>query len=566
MEVPPPVAPTRRGREIAAGGLIVAIGLALYLPGLGREILRHPLEAKYALVARDMLRGGPMLVPHVFGEPFPDKPPLYFWVTATLGWLNGGDIDEVTARLPAAAAALAGLLLVYRLGTELFGPRAGLLSALILATSNLSFWYARQGHPDQFLTTFVTLACLGLWRGFTATTRRGAAGWMAVAYGGMALGVLSKGLIGLIVPLLAGTAYLLAIGPARALPPRLRLLPGLGVFLAVALAWYGPAVAHYGRSYLYETLIHQHFVRYARTWSHAGPWYYYLGEFPAGFFPWVLFLPGAIVLGWRARGPRPGQPEETAAPAVPGLRPFFFPLGWFATGFVFFSLATGKRGAYLLPLYPAAALMVGWLWDRTLGGRTPTRWTGIPLGMLSGAAALLAVGLALVPRRFIPGRMVDTLVPADPRQLTATILLLLGGAAIVWLLSRRGPAAAVSTALVAIQSVLLLAVATIRAPQYEARYPIRDFAARVRAAVPPGQPVLSLLEDYDNIVDFYLHRPFLPIHEPADLLAARDTGKPRYALVDGDDLARLTHPGVRALEETRLGPKRVVLIRLDPGP
>src|SRR5215831_8489958 len=84
--------------------LVFGLGALLYLPGLGHEILRHPLEAKYALAARGMVRGGPWLVAHLFGEIYPDKPPLYFWMTAALGWLTGGQIHEATARLPAVFA------------------------------------------------------------------------------------------------------------------------------------------------------------------------------------------------------------------------------------------------------------------------------------------------------------------------------------------------------------------------------------------------------------------------------------------------------------------------------
>ena len=117
---------TPASRRLAAVALLLGLGLALYLPGLGREVLRHPLEARYALAAREMLRGGPWLVAHLFGEIYPDKPPLYFWATAALGWLDGGRIAEATARLPAAAAAIAGLLLVARLGADLFGGRSQL--------------------------------------------------------------------------------------------------------------------------------------------------------------------------------------------------------------------------------------------------------------------------------------------------------------------------------------------------------------------------------------------------------------------------------------------------------
>src|SRR5262249_20602506 len=155
------------------------------------------------------------------------------------------------------------------------------------------FWYARQGHPDQMMSAWIALAGLGLWRVMRGPAGGAGHAWTIVAYGAMALGVLSKGLVGLVVPLLAGAAYLALAGPPRALPGRWRLGRGLLVFLAVALAWYGPAVAQNGRAYFYETLVHQQVVRYAHTWVHKGPWYYYLGEFTTGFFPWSLFVPGA---------------------------------------------------------------------------------------------------------------------------------------------------------------------------------------------------------------------------------------------------------------------------------
>ncbi|HEV8673978.1 MAG TPA: glycosyltransferase family 39 protein [Methylomirabilota bacterium] len=539
-----------RPSPIAGAILVGLLGLALYLPGLGAEIIRHPLEAKYALVAREMLEGGPRLVPHVYGELFADKPPLYFWATAALGWLRGGRIDEVTARLPAVAAAVATLLLVHRLGTDLFGGGAGLLAGVVLATSNLFFWYARQGHLDQFLTAFVTLACLGLWRALTATTPAQAAAWTAVAYGAMGLGVLSKGLIGLVVPLLAGATYCLATGRIRAVPARLRLAAGLGVFLVIVLAWFVPAVARYGPGYFYETVVHQHVVRYTRTWAHAGPWYYYFAEFPVGFFPWVLFLPSAMILGWRARE------------ATPTGRPFLFPLAWFVSAFVFFSLATGKRGPYLLPLYPAAALLVGWLGQRMLTGLTRSRWVGVPIALMSGAAALLAVGLLVVPRRLIPGRMVHTLVPADPGQLAAAVALLLAGAATVWLLWRTGHAPAAFAALVAVQAVLLLVVAAVRATQYEREFPVRAFAVRARAAVPAGQPVFSLFEDYNNIVAFYLGRPLRPLTSSAELPPA-DVA-PVFALVELRDQPSLDGRPVAVMAEATLERRRLALVRLDP--
>jgi 4-amino-4-deoxy-L-arabinose transferase-like glycosyltransferase len=546
--------------------LVLAVGALLYLPGLGREILRHPLEAKYALAAREMARGGPWMVAHLFGEIYPDKPPLYFWATAAVAELRGGRLDEVTARLPAVLGGLVTLGLTLRLGEALFGARAGLAGALVLATSGLFFWYARQGHPDQFLTAAVTLACLGLWRSFALPAGRRRTASIAVAYAAMALGVLSKGLLGLVLPLLAGAGYLCLTRPLRAVPGGLGLWPGLPVFVAIVLGWYGPAVARHGVGYLRETIVHQQIERYARSFVHHGPWYQYFGDFAAGFLPWSLFVPGALALAglaWRdARGAlaeaRGGAvPPNTAPPA-----PFLFPLGWFVTGFVFFSLSTGKRAAYLIPLYPAAALLVGWVWAQAIARGRGSRGLGVPVALLASVAAGLAVAVLLVPRELIPGRMVDTLVPADRAWQVAAAALLLAGSAALWLTWRRGWPAGTFAAIVAASALCFLGVTLVRAPQYEARYPARDLAARFAPHVPAGEPVLSLLDDYNFLVAFYLDRAITPVPGPSELLQARRAA-PRLALLDNNDRELLGAPGVTILAEGRLGPKRIVLVRLE---
>jgi 4-amino-4-deoxy-L-arabinose transferase-like glycosyltransferase len=549
---------SRPGR---AGALLLVLGLgaALYLPGLGREVLRHPLEAKYALAAREMLAGGPLLVAHLFGRIYPDKPPLYFWATAGLARVRGGRLDEVTARLPAVAGALATLAVTWALGRALFDPGTALAAAAVLGTSNLFFWYARQGHPDQFLTAGVALACWGLWRGFAAPPGRGRTGWIALAYAAMGLGVLSKGLLGLVLPLLAGSVYLAVTGPVRAVPRRLGLWPGVPVFLAVVLAWFGPAVARHGPGYLHETLVHQHLERYARTWVHAGPWYYYFGEFVAGFLPWSLFVPGALVLAWRTRREAPAARVGTPS------APYLFPLAWFVAGFVFLSLSTSKRGAYLLPLYPAAALAVGWLWARAVRSEARSPWLGVPVALLAGVAAALALVVLAVPRRLLPGNMVDTLLPAGTAARVVAVALLLAGAVAVWATWRRGRPGATLAAIVAVQCLCLHAVAYVRVPQYQARFPARELAGRLAARVPAGEPVLSLLGDYDFVVAFYLDRRIAPVPGPSELLAAA-ARRPGFALLDNDDRALLAHPGVRVVEEGRLGPKRIVLVHVDARP
>jgi hypothetical protein len=158
--------------------------------------------------------------------------------------------------------------------------------------------------------------------------------------------------------------------------------------------------------------------------------------------------------------------------------------------------------------------------------------------------------------------MVDTLVPADPAWQAAAAAVLLAGAAAIWLTWRRRQLARTLAVIVAVQALCLVGVAFVRAPQYEARYPARELAGRLAAHVPPGEPLFSLLGDYDFLIAFYLDRPITPLASSSDLLKPLRTAS-RLVLVDQGDREVLGARGVQVLAEGRLGPKRIVLVRVD---
>ena len=196
---------------------------------------------------------------------YPDKPPLYFWAAAGVAELRGGRFDEVSARLPAVLGGLASLVFTLALGEALFGARTGLVSAVVLATSGLFFWYARQGHPDQFLIAGVTLACLALWRSFTAARGPRRTAWVALAYAAMALAG-EHGLLGLVLrsrgrALPRPDRAAPRGAPAGRLWPAFRLRPG-------RLAG-GPAVSRYGLGYFARRS--EPAVRVRRSWVHTAP-------------------------------------------------------------------------------------------------------------------------------------------------------------------------------------------------------------------------------------------------------------------------------------------------------
>jgi uncharacterized membrane protein YhaH (DUF805 family) len=169
---------------------------------------------------------------------------------------------------------------------------------------------------------------------------------------------------------------------------RMRLLTGMALCFIVVLSWYLPAVLKGGQDFINETLLHNTIERFARGSSHVRPIYYYLTNFPVDFLPWFLFLPGAIVYGFSER--KKGV-----------SRGFLFLLIWFVVIFLFFSFSKGKRAIYLLPLYPAASLMVGGFWDDYLSGsgRFSVReiWITLPVYLLIIIFLLMGIFLYAVP-------------------------------------------------------------------------------------------------------------------------------------------------------------------------
>jgi 4-amino-4-deoxy-L-arabinose transferase-like glycosyltransferase len=168
----------------------------------------------------------------------------------------------------------------------------------------------------------------------------------------------------------------------------MRLLTGMGLCFVIVLSWYLPAVLKGGQDFINQTLLHHTIDRFAKGSSHIRPVYYYLTNFPAGFLPWFLFLPGAVVYGFSER-------KGSIS------RGFLFLLIWFAAIFLFFSLSKGKRAIYLLPLYPAASLLVGRFWDGYLSGsgRFPVReaWIKLPVYLFMIVFLLMGIFSYAVP-------------------------------------------------------------------------------------------------------------------------------------------------------------------------
>jgi 4-amino-4-deoxy-L-arabinose transferase-like glycosyltransferase len=478
--------------------VLALLGAVLFLPGLGFRDVWNPDEARYAEVAREMGTLGHWAVPHLNGEVYGEKPPLFFWTIAFCGWITGG-LDETAARLPSALSAIGCLLLVYRLGERLFGRRAGWLAAAAFATCFKILWQGRFGQIDMMLTALVTL---GVWfwvRAWTEERPR----FHLLFFLCAGLATLAKGPVGLLPPLLSMVAFLLLTRNTAELK-RMRIGWGLLLWAAVVLAWLIPAGLAAGPDYLRQIVFRQNVTRYADPWHHFAPWYYYLTVVPGEFFPWSFLLPTAFVLGRRRLGGRERQG-------------FLFCLCWMVVTLIFFSLSPAKRSVYVLTMYPAMGLMVGAALDR-LAAEWPAwrRWLVIPFGLVAALALAVTVGLPLYGH----GRPEAASLGGDRFvwEVTAAFVPLLLGAAYAWWSSRSGAVSRAAASLATGMGVTALLAALFLLPVFDAVKSARGLS-RVLVSKMGPEDTYGIYPRLDNTFLFYTRRFCVNLDSEAALRA-----------------------------------------------
>jgi len=322
--------------------LVALLGLAalLFFANTWGYDLWPPDEPRFGQVAREMMESGDYLAPHINGQPYKEKPPLLFWAIAAASW-PAGDVTEFTARLPSGLAALLTVLLTYVLAARLYDRRTAALSALVLMTTALFWSEARSVRTDMLLTACMTGALVAFHR-WHATRRTGA---LAAFYAAIAAGLLTKGPAAVVFPLLLIAAF---YWRQRAARRELHWVLGLLAAGALVLAWFIPArwslgapaeaAGGVGAEAFRMTLGRFLFGVSKAQW----PWYY-VKQLPVGLLPWSLFLPWTLPWVWQRR-----REDE-------GMRLL---LAWTVPAFAFFSICIGKRSVYLLPLYPALAILL----------------------------------------------------------------------------------------------------------------------------------------------------------------------------------------------------------------
>jgi 4-amino-4-deoxy-L-arabinose transferase-like glycosyltransferase len=490
--------------------LLVALAAASYLPGLARLDLWEPDEPRIAQVAEELRSGvhGPAgrVLLHLNGEPYTEKPPLYSWLAAALG-APGGRVGEAAARLPSALAGIAVVGLAAAFGARLLGPGAGLLGAALLLTTWEFAWLARRAQFDVLLTLFETLALVGFWR-----LDRGIGGRTSntlLFHCGMGLAVLTKGPVGVLVPLWVAAAWL---GSERRLRELARALPawGLALSLGPGLAWLAAAAAAAPPGFLGDAVGENLIGRFFSGTSHERPFHYFLYQFPLDALPWSLLWPAVWLAGRRQVFAAGADPERRRA--------WRFLLAWVGASLVFFSLSSGKRGLYLLPAFPAVSLLVAdalLLRAAAAGGRVP-RWVARTAAAVGAALAAGALGLAA------RGAAGEVAVPATFAAAAAAGLL---AAALAFRALRAQAPGARLAALVAGALAVELAAFHLLLPAQEASKSPRPIAQAAAAATRPDEPV-GLVGDAQKLagIAYYGGRRVATLDDADDVRRFLDEG------------------------------------------
>lgn len=363
-------------------GLLLAIALALLAVGASLAIrpLMPPDETRYVQVAREMRLSGNFVVPHFKGEPYPDKPPLLFWLM-NVAWSVLGEHGWVARIISPAMGALC-VFLTWWIAGRLWPDRPDVAgsAALILAGGLAWCGYSTLVMFDAPLTACV----LGALASGLVAAKRGAAWAFALVGACLGLGILAKGpmtLLHALPPLLAAPLWLRekGVSPAPTFAWSRWYLGLAAAFLigaGISLSWALPAASQGGPAFGPDMLWNQTANRMISAFAHARPPWWYLLVLPVALAPWSLWL-GA----WQALGTLREEMDR-------GLR---FCLAWALPGIGLLSLVSGKQAHYLLPVLPGISLLLA----RLVGPRprvTHRNILPVSIGFSAVGVALLAVG------------------------------------------------------------------------------------------------------------------------------------------------------------------------------
>ena len=377
--------------------LLMAAHCLMTLPNLGAHTLWDMDEGVNAEAAREMLESGNWITPYYNYEIRTAKPVLLYWLQATSYLVFG--VNEFAARFPAAVCGLGTVLLTYELGRRLFSRSTGLLAGLALGSCIEFCIISHAATPDAPLLFFTTLTFYLYWRG----SENGGRWWFAPAGAAAGLAMLTKGPVGFVLPAGVIGLHLWVTGSLGRLWDR-RALSAIGSFFLTAGPWYALVAVETRGKWAETFFLRENIGRFSTPMdSHGGGPYYHILTLILLFAPWSIFF--AITLWHAYKEARKPLAVPTSVVASENGNAYRFLLCWFGVYLVIFSAAATKLPNYIVPLYPALAILTARLVDRwRTSAVTLPRWA-IPaatgglgvVGAVTGAALLILGGAIALP-------------------------------------------------------------------------------------------------------------------------------------------------------------------------
>ena len=518
--------------------LIATLSLAAmpYFMKLGSSSLWDSNEAFYAQTPREMIEAGDFINPTFNDQPRFNKPPLVYWVVASFYKVFG--VSEGVERIPIALAAVVLIGTALLLGRAVFSTEAGLMAAIALAATPRFLMFSRRIIIDVYLATFMALAFLMFVLSEQHLRRRKLC--LCLMYVSIGLGILAKGPVAALLPAIVILVYLTVHRRLSAL--RELLLPtGLLIIVSIVAPWYATVYVEHGWQYIKSFLLDDNISRYAfiyrptgsEAWGPRRSIFFYIPVLAGDLLPWSVFLPFAIWLELRFRFSRNGAPKtiSNGSPHDPseqgsesenrsGLL-----LIWIAVIVLFFSLSRNKEDLYILPIYPAAAVLVGGFlvraWNRD-------RRRSLSIAM--GTAALLVAGMGAALLYVI--HKLSQVYDVAGAQLIGCIAVVGGlcAAAVISLKRTDVGAVILALTLAAVNWVFVLR----SLPDFEKYRPVRALSEVIVANAGPDAKVGYYRTASPSMV-FYLRRPIFEYYRPEELSEAMSAGEDVYCLMTADD-------------------------------
>lgn len=503
--------------------LLLIVVVPLFTLGLSNHGLWSADEPRVAEIGREMALSGNWAVPTLNQKPFLEHPPLYY-ASLAVAFKAFGTVSDKVARIPSALFAFGGILVLFFMANRLFGPRAALLSGLILATTGEYFRVAHWVIVDGALTFFV-MSSMGLFiTGYLSANNRRKLLCYVLFYISCTLAFYAKGFVGIVIPGLSILVFLTAERNFRELL-KMRLWLGFLIFVVMTLPWFIALWLQAGTEHLNVFLVHNHLQRFfpagmagrisGSASGHHHPFYYYITEFPSGFLPWSVLLIPALYLAF----------SKTGKSSTLSEKGHLFTKCWFFAGIIFFSIASTKRVLYLMPIFAPIAMLTALYIDYTIadgaGPKLLKRIGKVFMWVLD--VSFLLIGIGLMPAYFYLKKAEPGLLSYSTTLLvsvTALSILVTASsiAGILYLLRGNMKRYWVSVNLPIMMALVFTLVVVV--PILDRHKSFVPFCRQVKAIVPADAPLLAYQPDETlrGAIPFYTGRYLIETENLTDIV------------------------------------------------